>query len=90
MISIAEDNEFSIVIADFIETLAGTDMFVIKIWINGNELPLSYNHWCNFYFMQEGFRVDTGKRIEWIFYDTITMMELKYEGQGLVTGFDGE
>ena len=77
-ITVAEDNEFSIIIADFIETLANTEKFVLKIWIN-SEIPYEFDETCDFYFMQEGFRVLSMKRIDWFFYDNIVSMRLYHE-----------
>lgn len=78
-ITIADDNEFTVLIADFIETLAGTVQFSLKIWISGSEIPFAFNHRDNFHFMQEGFRVSSENLIEWFFYDNIVSMRLYYE-----------
>ena len=78
-ISIADDNEFTIMIADFIETLAGTGEFILKIWINNSEIPYVYNEKDSFYFMQEGFRVSSKGVIDWFFYDTISTVRLHYD-----------
>lgn len=78
-ITIAEDNEFTILIADLIETLAGTTRFVLKVWINGSEVPYIFTDEDNFYFMQEGFRVSQKKHIDWFFYDNIVSMRLHYD-----------
>lgn len=78
-ITIADDNEFTVLIADFIETLAGTGKFVLKIWINGNEIPYKFTDEDSFYFMQEGVRISSLGHIDWFFYDTITTMRLFYD-----------
>ena len=78
-ISVNDDSEFTLFIADLIETLAQTEKFVLKIWINGSELPFEFDNACSFYFMQEGFRVDTGEFIDYIFYDNIVSLRLMYE-----------
>lgn len=77
-ISLEKDNEFTVLIADFIETLAGTGRFILKVWITGSEIPYVYTEKDNFHFMQEGFRVDDGERIDWFFYDTIASVRLHY------------
>ena len=82
-ISVAEDNEFTILIGDFIKTLAGTDRFVLKVWITGSEVPYIFTDEDKFYFMQEGFRVSQGKHIDWFFYDNIVSMRLHYEVERL-------
>lgn len=79
MISIAEDNEFTVLIADLIETLAGTTKFTLLVWINGTEIPFEFGQHCEFYFMQEGFRVSHDNVIEYIFYDNIATVRLIYE-----------
>jgi hypothetical protein len=78
MISIADDNEFTVLIADFIETIARLHKFSLELWI-GSELPITVNESCDYHFMQEGVRISAGKQVLWIFYDTITMVRLKYE-----------
>lgn len=79
MISVADDNEFTVLIADLIETLASTTKFTLELWV-GSELPLTVNESFNYYFMQEGVRISAGRQILWIFYDTISMVRLKHEG----------
>ena len=79
MITVHDDSEFTILIADFIETLAKTERFQLRVWISGSELPIPLDETCIFHFMQEGFRVTIGNKILWIFYDTINSMELEYE-----------
>lgn len=79
MISIDKESEYTLFIADFIETLSQTEKFTLKIWINGSELPFDFNQDCSFYFTQEGFRVDTGELIDYIFYDNIMSLRIIYE-----------
>ena len=81
-ISIADDNDFTIIIADLIETLAGTSKFVLKIWITGSEVPYLFTDEDKFYFMQEGFRVSQKKHIDWFFYDNIVSVRLHYDKIG--------
>ena len=78
MISIDDNSEYTLLIADFIETLAQTESFILKVWINGSELPFEFSSDFCFYFMQEGFRVDDGFQIDYIFYDNIMSMRLIY------------
>ena len=78
-IKVAGDNEFTVLIADFIETLAGTGEFILKIWINNSEIPYVYDEKNSFYFMQEGFRVSGRGVIDWFFYDTISTVRLHYD-----------
>lgn len=79
MISVADDNEFTVLIADLIETMARLDKFTLELWV-GSELPLTVNESCDYYFMQEGVRISAGRKILWIFYDLIAMVRLEYEG----------
>lgn len=78
MINVAEDNEFTVLIADLIKTMAGLTKYTLELWV-GSELPLTVNESCDYYFMQEGVRISAGKQVLWIFYDTISMVRLKYE-----------
>lgn len=78
MVSIDENAEYTLFIADFIETLSHTENFLLKIWISNVELPFEFNQDCSFYFTQEGFRVDDGKMIDFIFYDNIASLRIIY------------
>ena len=78
-VTVHEDSEFSILVADFIETIASTTKFLLLVWINGSELPFEFNQNCTFHFMQEGFRVSNGNTIDYIFYDNIATVRLVYE-----------
>ena len=77
-INIDDNAEFTLLIADLIETLAQTTKFQLKIWISTSELPLEYTECDCFYFTQEGFRVDTGCMIDYIFYDNIVSVKIIY------------
>lgn len=79
MISICDDNEFSVLIADFIETLSGTEKYVLKIWLRGTVLPYEYDESFDYHFMQEGVRIMNHNRIDWMFYDEIASMRVIYE-----------
>lgn len=79
MIGVHKECDFSIIIADFIETLDGTDKFTLKIWLNTSELPYEYSEKSNFYFMQEGVRIMDNQKIDYIFYDVIVSMRIEYE-----------
>ena len=79
MIAIDENSEYALFIADFIETLSQTEHFLLKVWITGSELPFEFTDECSFFFTQEGFRVDTGKMIDYIFYDNILSLRIIYE-----------
>ena len=43
MISVEDDNEYSILIADLIKTLGGTEKYLLKIWLRGTELSFNYS-----------------------------------------------
>ena len=79
MISVDEQSEFTVLVADFIETLAKTDKFLLLVWISGSELPFELDNTCKFYFMQEGFRVIRENVIDYIFYDNIASVRIIYE-----------
>ena len=78
-ITVAKDNDFTIIIADFIKILASANRFVLKIWISGSEVPYIFSDEDKFYFMQEGFRVTQKKHTDWFFYDNIVSMRLHYD-----------
>lgn len=79
MISVDDNSEFTILTVDFIETLAKANEFILKIWVNGSEIPYRYTEKDELYFMQEGIRIKGDGFIDWIFYDTISAMRLYYD-----------
>lgn len=85
-ISVDKDSEFTVTLKDFIETLSQQDEFLLKIWVNGSEIPYEYENNCDFHFMSEGIRItrhrkyeDLGefKTIDYVLYDTIVAMRLE-------------
>lgn len=80
MIELCDDCDYTILIADLIGTLMAYDKddkyFVLKIWINGTELPFEFESYNHFDFLQEGLRVETNKRIIYLFYDIISQIEV--------------
>ena len=76
MISLCENCDFSILVADMIEKMSSMDLFVVKIWLNNAELPFIFDSDHDFYFMQEGIRISTKKNVMYIFYDVITFVKI--------------
>ena len=79
MISLCDDCEYTILIADLIETIGNTSKYLLKIWLRGTELSFNYSNEWNFHFMQEGVRIMNGEQIDWIFYDEIAFVRVYYE-----------
>jgi len=76
MIDVCDDCEYTITIADLIETLASCDKFVIRIWLTGSELPFVYNQNHDFIFLQESIRICDGRSVMYIFYDMISYVRV--------------
>lgn len=76
MIYKAEDCEYTILIADLMVTLDSLDEFIIKLWIGSKDLPFKFDNTSDFHFLQEGIRVETDNRINYIFYDTIDSIQV--------------
>ena len=78
MITVEDDCEFTILVADLIKTLALFDkkLFELDIWVSGCELPLTFENSCDFHFMQEGVRIIRGNIVEYVFYDVITYVKV--------------
>lgn len=76
MISKCEDCEYSILIADLMVTLDSADVFVLKIWMGGKELPFIFDDEHDICFLQEGIRAEKGTRVNYIFYDTIDNIQV--------------
>lgn len=75
MIEVKEGSEFTILIADLIETLSACDEFILKIWLS-SELPVKVHDEFDFLFLQEGLRISYANRTMWIWYDEIKMIEV--------------
>ena len=78
MISVCDDCEFSILVADLIKTLNDTQKYILKIWLRGTELAFTYTNEWNYHFMQEGVRIMDNEQIDWIFYDEIAFVRVYY------------
>lgn len=76
MISVCDDCEYTVIIADLIITLSDLEkkephLFTLKIWSSGRELPFEFENHCDFNFLQEGIRIEDGRAVMYIYYDTI-------------------
>ena len=78
-ITLCDDCEFSILVADLIKTINDTSKFLLKIWLRGTELSFDYSDEWNYHFMQEGVRIMNNEQIDWIFYDEIAFVRVYYE-----------
>lgn len=80
MIEVCDDCDYTVLIADLIATLMTYDKdkkpFILKIWINGTELPFEFDCSSHFDFLQEGLRVETNERIVYLFYDILSEVEV--------------
>lgn len=80
MIELCEDCDYTILIADLIATLMTMDKygkpFTLKIWITGSELPFEFDSDSHFDFLQEGIKVEDNDKIEYLFYDIISQIEV--------------
>ena len=79
MISKCEECEYSITIADLMVTLSQLDLFDLKIWITGTELPFEYSEKDDFKFLQESLKIVTDTAVEYIFYDIIQLVRINYD-----------
>ena len=77
-ITLCDDCEFSILVADLIKTINDTPKFLLKIWLRGTELAFNYSDEWNYHFMQEGVRIMNNEQIDWIFYDEIAFVRVYY------------
>ena len=78
MISLCEDCEYTVLIANLIETLSSVERFSLKIWVSNVELPFKFNESDDIQFLQEGVRIERDGKIEYIFYDLITHIKVVY------------
>lgn len=72
MIDVESESEFTVLVADLIVKLADLKEFKLLVWISGSEIAYEFDSYCDFYFMQEGFRVSYENVIDYIYYDMIS------------------
>ena len=76
-ISVCDECEYTVLIADLIETLASLDLFMLKIWVNGSEISYDFkSKEKDFEFLQEGLKISDNEMIDYIFYDTIVSVKV--------------
>ena len=78
MISLEDDSEFTLSIADMIKTLNKLNAYEVKIWIIGSELPICFNEKDDVVFIQESIKI-IGEEIQYIFYDNIVHIKIVYD-----------
>ena len=78
MIAKCEDCEYTITIADLMVTLDMLDKFELKIWITGSDLPFEYSEKDDFKFLQESLKIVSDSVVEYVFYDIIQLVRIKY------------
>ena len=79
-----EDCEYSVLIADLMVTLDSMDVFLLKIWTGGKELPFEFTEEHELVFLQEGIRTqrttelfgESRTSVGYIFYDTIDNIQV--------------
>lgn len=78
MISVEDENEFTVLFGDLIKTMSVFDdgVFGLYLWLSGSELPFTFCNSCDFHFMQEGIRIIDENSVHYIFYDTITYIKV--------------
>ena len=78
MISVEDENEFTVLFGDLIKTMALFDegLFELYLWISGSDLPFKFCNSSDFHFMQEGIKIISEDTVHYIFYDTITYMKV--------------
>ena len=77
MISVCDDCDYTVLTADLIETLAGLDEFILRIWVSGSEISYDFkSSEKDFKFLQEGLKVSDSEMIDYVFYDTIVSVKV--------------
>ncbi len=77
MIQVCDDCEYTILIADLIESLARSDSFLLRIWVSGSEISYDFRSFeKDFKFLQEGLKISDEEMIDYIFYDTIVSIKV--------------
>lgn len=71
-----EGCDYSVMIADLMITLDSLKKFIVKFWIGTVEVPYEYEEDSDFEFLQEGIKITTDGKSTYLWYDTITTMEI--------------
>lgn len=75
-ISVGDCGEFTYTIMDLIIKLKELEKFILKIWVNGSELPFKCDNEWDIHFIQESVRVSRGNRIKYVALDSIVAIEI--------------
>ena len=76
MITVAKDNEFPVLIANFIEQLDCEDEFVVKLYVSNGEWSIQFDNTYDFHFMQEGVNISKSNESTFLWYDTLVGMQI--------------
>lgn len=76
MISVCEDCEYTILIADLIQTIDKLYSFTLLVWNHNRDMPLKYTSDYDFHFLQEGIRVDNTYSVVYLYYDEMEHIEV--------------
>jgi len=70
-----EDIEYSGIINDVIDSLSNLDKYILRIWVDGTEIPFSVFHDDEIEFLHESVKITSTegstKTISWILYGII-------------------
>lgn len=77
MISVCDDCEYTTLIADVIVQLDKLDKFNVQVWVSNTELPFCFNESWDYHFLQEGIRISKYGNTFYIFYDLISLIEVR-------------
>ena len=84
MIDVCDDCEYTVLIADLIITMnqlqeTPPNLFTLKIWTTGRDLPFTFENHCDFHFLQEGIRIEDERAVMYVWYDCIEYIRVDKE-----------
>lgn len=71
MIKYYDDIEYSYILEDVINTLLNAEQFIMKVWVDGSEVPFAIDDSNDVEFLKEALKVSSGNETTWILYGII-------------------
>lgn len=71
MIKYYEDIEYSHILEDVINTLLNAEQFIMKVWVDGSEVPFTIDDSNDVEFLKEALKVSRDNETTWILYGII-------------------
>ena len=76
MIQSYDEIEYSDIIKDVISTLKSSEKFILKIWVDGSEVPFKIGEVADIEFLKESVKISSDEGFTWILYGIIMVIQV--------------